>query len=206
MLDYFDLLQTPRQPWLDLDLLKQKFFTLSTPLHPDRAHNASAEEKIDANQRFSERNVAWLCLRDPKERLAHLLELETGARPGDTQNVPAPAVEFFIAMARLVREVDAFLVAKEKNTSPLLQVESFGQRLQLTERLQELQQRLNTQRDGLLGELQKMNAAWETAPPLGSPERPTALPLAALEDVYRFFSYITRWTGQIQERVGKLSF
>jgi DnaJ-domain-containing protein 1 len=206
MLDYFDLLRTPRQPWLDLDLLKQKFFTLSAPLHPDRAHNASAEEKAAATQRFSEMNVAWLCLRDPKERLAHLLELENGARPADTQAVPTPAMEYFIAVARLGREADALLAAKAKSASPLLQMETFAQRMQLTERLQELQQRLNGHRDSLLADLRRMNAAWETAPPPGSPSRSAALPLRELEDAYRFFSYVGRWTGQIQERVAKLSF
>jgi DnaJ-domain-containing protein 1 len=36
--DYFALLDEPRQPWLDEEALKAKFFALSTSVHPDRVH------------------------------------------------------------------------------------------------------------------------------------------------------------------------
>ncbi len=48
--------------------------------------------------------------------------------------------------------------------------------------------------------LQQMNSAWESAPPIGLPQRTTALPLERLEQIYRVFSYIARWSEQIQER------
>ena len=51
-----------------------------------------------------------------------------------------------------------------------------------------------------------MNAAWNAAPPPGSPARPGALPLRRLEEIARQFSYTTRWSGQIQERIAQLSF
>jgi curved DNA-binding protein CbpA len=206
MLDYFVLLQAPRRPWLDLELLKQNFFALSAQLHPDRTHNASAEEKITANRDFTDLNAAWQCLREPKERLAHLLELETGARPANTQDVPAAAMDLFFEVGRVCREADVFLATKAKTSSPILQAGMFAQGMQLTECLQELQQRIFAQRDGLLDDLQKMNAAWEAAPEPGLPSRAATLPLKELEELYRMFSYIARWTGQIQERVARLSF
>ena len=54
MTDNFALLNEPRLPWLDPDLLKEKFFPLSAPFHPDRIHNASDAEKLSANQRYAE--------------------------------------------------------------------------------------------------------------------------------------------------------
>ena len=50
MPDYFALLNEPRRPWLDADLLKQKFLALASDLHPDRVHNASEAEKSGAVQ------------------------------------------------------------------------------------------------------------------------------------------------------------
>ena len=80
MLDYFALLRTPRRPWLDADSIKQTFFTLSAELHPDRVHTADAAEKHTANERSAELNAAYQCLREPRERLRHLLELELRAQ------------------------------------------------------------------------------------------------------------------------------
>ena len=41
MTDYFALLNEPRRPWLDADLLKQTFLTLSAGAHPDKIHSAN---------------------------------------------------------------------------------------------------------------------------------------------------------------------
>src|SRR5438132_9046006 len=51
MIDYFALLHEPRRPWLDPDLLKQKFISLSAEVHPDRVHLAGEAEKHAAQQR-----------------------------------------------------------------------------------------------------------------------------------------------------------
>ena len=88
MTDHFALFNTPRRPWLDPDSLKQTFFTLSAELHPDRVHHAGPVEKRVANERYAELNAAYQCLREPRERLRHLLELELGAKPSDLTQVP----------------------------------------------------------------------------------------------------------------------
>src|SRR5437868_8581649 len=83
MTDNFSLFNEPRRPWLDADLLKQKFLKFSAEVHPDKIHNASDGEKAAANKRYAELNAAYNCLREPKERLLHLIELELGAKPKD---------------------------------------------------------------------------------------------------------------------------
>jgi hypothetical protein len=50
-----------------------------------------------------------------------------------------------------------------------------------------------------------LNAAWATAP-AESEVRRAALPLARLEQLYRTFSFLGRWIGQLQERVVQLAF
>src|SRR4051812_33187546 len=95
MIDNFALLNEPRRPWVDPDALKTKFLALSSEVHPDRVHNAAEVEKQAANQRYSELNAAYNCLREPKDRLQHLLELELGAKPKDIQRIPAGTMDEF---------------------------------------------------------------------------------------------------------------
>src|SRR5215510_3571265 len=125
MNDCFALLNEPRRPWLDADLLKQKFLSLSATFHPDRVHNASQEEKNSAQQRFSEINAAYHRLRDPKERLLHFLELELGHKLTDTQKIAPELAVFFNQMHSICSESDALLREKQAVTSPLLKVAIF---------------------------------------------------------------------------------
>src|SRR5260370_36162164 len=81
MTDYFALLGEPRRPWLEPDSLKARFLALSAEAHPDRLHNAPEAQKQAANQQYAELNSAYRCLREPKERLQHLLELELRSKP-----------------------------------------------------------------------------------------------------------------------------
>jgi curved DNA-binding protein CbpA len=205
MTDSFALLNEPRRPWLDVDELKQKFRQLSNDVHPDRIHSASEEEKQRANQRYAELNAAHNTLREPRDRLLHLLELESGAKPKDVQRIPPGTMDLFVEVGQICRDVDAFLAERGKVTSPLLKVQMFERGMDWTDKLQALQQRINSKRVELTEELQKMNAQWESAPPVGSPERAAVLPLERLEQIYRVFSYIARWTEQLNERVVQLA-
>jgi hypothetical protein len=206
MIDNFLLLNEPRLPWLDPDLLKEKFLPLSAPFHPDRVHSASEAEKSKANKRYAELNAAYNCLREPKERLLHLLELELGKKPSDIQKIPPGTMDLFVEVGQTCRDADAFLAEKSKVTSPLLKVQLFERSQEWTDKFNLLQQKINLKRDELSTELRELNFVWQNAPAIGSPERPANLPLERLEQIYRIFSYIARWSEQIQERVVELSF
>jgi DnaJ-domain-containing protein 1 len=200
MTDNFLLLSEPRRPWLDAEALKAKFLPLSTNAHPDRFHSASEADKQQATARYAELNAAYNTLREPRDRLLHLLEVELGAKPKDVQRIPPGTMDLFVEVGQICRDVDAFLAQQKNVTSPLLKVQMFEQGMEWTDKLQALQQHINAKRDELASELQQMNAAWESAPTVGSPERAAALPLERLEQIYRVFSYIARWSEQIQER------
>jgi DnaJ-domain-containing protein 1 len=205
MTDHFALLNEPRRPWLDTDALKTRFLALSAEVHPDRVHAGSAAEKEAAHERFALLNTAYNCLRDPKTRLLHLLELELGARPKDVQRIPPGTMELFVEVGQLCRQVDTFLAERAKVTAPMLRVGLFEQGMEWTDRLNGLQQRVNARREELLAEVQQLNAIWEGAPAGGSVARRRALPLERLELVYRVLSYISRWSEQLQERVVQLA-
>src|SRR5438552_10860985 len=101
MIDYFALFDERRRAWIDLDKLKAKFLALSSELHPDRFHDGNAEEKRVATQRYVELNAAYNCLRDPRERLGHLLELERGAKPAGLQQILPGNMGLFMDIGQL---------------------------------------------------------------------------------------------------------
>lgn len=205
MIDCFALLDEPRRPWLDAEALKQRFLTRAAALHPDRFHGASPAEKEEALRRYTELNGAHARLRDTKDRLAHLLELELGRRPLNVQQVPAAAMELFFQVGQLCRETDQFLAGRGQVTSPLLKAQSFERGLELADRISGLQRVLAEALQGIEARLQTLNTAWAAAPAAGSPERAGQLPLDQVESLYRESSFLARWRGQLQERFVQLS-
>jgi curved DNA-binding protein CbpA len=205
MTDSFALLGEPRRPWLEAEPLKAKFLDLSAQVHPDRVHGAPETERSAAQQRFTELNAAYQCLREPKDRLRHLLELETGTPPRQVHRLSGETASWFTAVIQLCREVDGFLAERAKVTSPLLKVPMFERGQEWTDKLQAMQRQLSRRQEELIAVLKEMNAAWAAAPPVGTHQRTEALPLERLEEVYRVMSYLTRWGGQLQERVLQLS-
>jgi curved DNA-binding protein CbpA len=200
MTDNFALLEEPRRPWIDTEALKLKFLTLSAQVHPDRVHNAPAAERQAADHRYAELNGAYNCLREPKERLRHLLELECGAKPADIQNVPPETTDLFFETGHLCKEADAFLADKARAGSPILQAQLFERSQECLEKLLAMQQKINKRRDELLAELKIMNATWEPAQREVFPRL-----LGRLEEIYRLLGYLGRWREQIQERSVRLS-
>ena len=205
MTDCFALLDEPRRPWLDADALKAKFLARSAAVHPDRFHNAPAAGRAAAQESYTELNAAFTTLREPKDRLQHLLELESGAKPGNIQSTPAELMDLFFAVGQLCRDVDFFLLEKGRANSPLLKVKMFRRAMEWTNQINALQTRLRAKRGEVEAELLAMNDAWLAAP--SEPEaRRAALPLARLEPLYRTFSFLSRWVGQLQERLVSLAF
>ena len=206
MTDYFALLQEPRRPWLDLEALQRKFLALSTPLHPDRVHGGSPGQKDSAQQRFSELNSAYQCLRDTKERLRHLLELEQGAKPRPLLEVTPEGADFYFQLGEVCREADRFLERKKQAASPLHKAELFKTSMEWVGRLEVYQGQLESRSERLQAELKDLNTAWQTVPITGSNAGVPELPLPALEKLYRELSYLSRWAAQIRERILQLSF
>lgn len=200
MADYFALFNEQRRPWLDAEALKQKFLTVSAAVHPDRVHNLGEAERTAAQERYTELNTAYNCLREPKERLQHLLHLELGAQPKDIQRIPSDLMDLSLEIGKGCREADAFLAEKAKATSPLVLVTFFERGQEFADKLQALRQRVNSLSDRLSEELQQIDTAWQSS--IAS----RAALLQRLEEMSRLFAYFTRWNAQIQERVVRLSF
>jgi len=205
MTDYFALLDEPRRPWLDVESLKSRFLAKTTKVHPDRLHQAAKEEQDAATRCYAELNAAYNCLREPKERLQHLLLLEHGAKPVGIDSVPGELMELFMEAGKLCRAVDVFLAERSATTSPLIKVQMFERGMDWTERLNDFQHKFDLRRAALDESLQRMNPLWDAAPPVGNASRAASLPLGDLKESYRLLSYLSRWTGQLRERAVKLA-
>jgi DnaJ-domain-containing protein 1 len=199
MPDHFAMLRQPRRPWLDPDQLKATFLELSGTLHPDRHHSGSAALRAQANTEYAALNAAYNCLRDAKERLRHLLTLESGAKPTDLQVMPADLADFFLQMNSLTRQVAAFLKERSAETSPLLRVNFFEQSHEWSQQLLALQQRLASSQAATLESLRELDKQW-----IDRSNRDSLLP--ELERTWRLLSFYARWTGQVQSLLTQLSF
>jgi DnaJ-domain-containing protein 1 len=203
MTDYFALLEETRRPWIDVDALKARYLEKSAALHPDRFHNAPAAEKESASQRYTELNTAYATLREARDRLLHLYELESGARPRDIQRIPPGTMDLFVEVGQDCRDVDQFIKEKAEATSPMLQLQLFQKAQDWSDQLVALQNRVEQKRMELENELRAMNGHWENR---SGGEKISETVLERLEQIYRIFSYIARWKEQIQERLVQLAF
>jgi DnaJ-domain-containing protein 1 len=202
--DYFALLDQPRRPWIETEALKQKFLSLSAEIHPDRVHNADEQTRRAAQQRYAELNAAHSTLINPRERLRHLIELETGRKPAEVQQVPARLANFFFEIAQTCRAADAILNLRAKAASSLAKAQLFERSQDVVEELGARQQKIGVQRENLLSRLKDADAEWLRQPKTDTDKRQELL--LNLEQLYRLFSYCDRWAQQLQERIVQLAF
>ena len=195
MADYFKLLGVERRPWLDPEILKNQFLKLSAEVHPDRVHGDSSEAKEQAQNTYTELNTAYQTLRTPKDRLAHLLEMEAGRKPAAIQNAPGELMELFLEIGSRCREADQFIQQRTAVTSPLLRVGLFQKGEQIAEKLKALQERVRQRSAVAEKELIELDASWQRG----------TRDFDKVETSYRTFSYLVRWTGQLQERLVQLA-
>src|SRR5262249_36851622 len=154
---------------------------------------AGESEKRAAQERYAELNTAYNCLCEPKERLAHLIELESGVRPKQVQNIPSDLMDAFMEVTSLCRGVDAFLAEKMATTSPLLRLQLFEREQEWTEKLMLLQRKVNGWRGELMAKLKETNAAWGTGPSDSKRQETFGL----LEKQCQLLGYFSRWSAQI---------
>ena len=202
ILDYFALLGEPRRPWLDPELLKEKFLKLSARFHPDRVHNQPESERLAAQKTYTDLNAAYQCLQEPKDRLRHLLELELGRAPANLQRVPPELMDLSMEIGQACQQADRLLREKAVTVSPLLKAQQFQRNQEWVDRLLNVRGRLDALFDQFLAELKRIDSIW--SPGVSAPDKQELL--TQLDGLCRLFSFLGRWRNQLQERIAKLSF
>jgi len=193
MTDYFALLGFERSPWLDVEAVNTRFLERSAEAHPDRVHR-DADAIKEATQRFAELNAAAACLREPRERLQHLLELETGSKQNFAQSIPNELMDLVMRVGQTCRSVDQFLAERGKATSPIMQAQLFAHGLEWSDRVSELLTAVNTLRIQAETQLKDIASRW-----------PADKPILELQKLAHVFATVARWEGQLKERFGALA-
>ena len=160
MVDYFALLNFGRTPWLDPAEVQARFLELSAAAHPDRVHNLGGAEREEANRNFAELNKAASVLRENKERLQHLIAVESGAALSATQNIPAEFIDLFSRIGPMCRNVDQFLAERSRAASPMLQAQLFAKGLELSDGVVEMQGCVGEVKAKAEAELKTIAAGW----------------------------------------------
>ncbi|MEZ0296663.1 MAG: DnaJ family molecular chaperone [Candidatus Methylacidiphilales bacterium] len=187
----FAIFDLPPRPLLEQDALKENFARQTAELHPDRFRHLHAEGQAEAEQRYSALNRAYQTLRDNKERLLHLFELETGAKPRDIMRIPPGTMDLFVEIGQACQAADAYFKDKEDAFGALAKAKLAAKGMDLLQSLQTLANKVNAWEQGLNAELQKLDAAWIA----GEHQA------ATLETLYRKYSYSSRWKQQLDERI-----
>jgi len=87
--DYYEFFDLPRRLALDPEELKNRFYTLSRLLHPDRYTRRSEQEQRFSLEASSILNDAYRVLKDPIQRAEYVLRQE-GYPVGDQRNRDVP--------------------------------------------------------------------------------------------------------------------
>src|SRR5437899_1750385 len=113
--DYFALFEMPRQLWIEMGGLEQKFLQLSWKLHPDNFVNATEQERELSLKRSSELNDAYRTLRDPIARVEYLLAIEGERKEGEKKQQAPP--ELLEEVFELNESLDELREAKASGTN-----------------------------------------------------------------------------------------
>ena len=198
MTDYFALLQQPRRPWLDPELLKQKYHELARTGQYDRKALAvgpsdSGDETAPA---LATLNEAYNVLSNPRLRLRHLLELEGDAASSETNELTSSLADLFLEVAALIRDIDVVLAQRKRSTTALTR--SFGQSETATvnNRANRLLETLNQLYETATQDLRRADKLWVLDRTKASLE---------LRGLIQRYSYLDRWLDQLREKQFQLS-
>lgn len=186
----FTLFDLEPAPALDAEALKERFTRATAESHPDKFAHAAEADRLAAESRYSALNHAYQTLVDPRARLLALYELTKGQKPPDIQRIPPGTMDLFKEVGELCRELDTFLEKKRATTGRLEKAALMSEELALQDKLAELREKLEQFGAAVAAEISALDARWRA----GDKD------LAALEAIYRKYSYLARWRQQIEER------
>jgi curved DNA-binding protein CbpA len=183
MTDFFALFDQPRQPWLEPNVIKEKYHQLTRLAHPD-----AASSKTDIE--FEAINEGYRVLSDTRLRIQHLLALDGRSRRTGESAVPGDLQDLFLEIGPLTQKTQRYLGDTAGASSALTRSLRQSEALELRSRIKRLLDALVHLLESCLAELQKLNEVWE------HDRSRAALQLQILHDR---MSYLSRWVTQLRE-------
>jgi curved DNA-binding protein CbpA len=183
MTDFFALFDQPRQPWLEPDVVKEKYHQLTRVAHPDvGAHAASIK--------FEEITEAYRVLSDPKLRIQHLLTLE--GRPSAAVNrvVSEDLEKLFLQIGTLSQKTEQLLARMTSGNNALALSLVKSESSELRSQIERLLVEVAHGYERCVAELSELNEGWNR-------NRSTAM--LQLETLHARMSYLSRWLAQLKE-------
>jgi curved DNA-binding protein CbpA len=188
MTDYFALLDQLRTPWLDLAALKEVFHRKTLEQHPDSNRAAAGD--------FAKLNEAYQVLQDPKRRLHHLLELQGAPADSTNQIVPQEMQELFLEIGAVNQRTTELLEKIRAASNPLSRSLLKGDVVAAQKEVASLRDKVRQLTDAANERLRQMNRGWLTN---------SAGQIADTFALYLRFSYLGRWSAQLDELAFQLS-
>jgi molecular chaperone HscB len=189
-IDYFALFEMPRQLWIEMSGLEQKFLQLSWKLHPDNFVNATEQERELSLKRSSELNDAYRTLRDPMARVEYLLAIEGERKEGEKKQQAPP--ELLEEVFELNESLDELREAKASGTNLA----------GLKARLESAEKNFQMKLQEVDGELQVTARQWDAALTGDSAARKKIM--AKLNELLNRRSYIRNLVTNVAKELGEV--
>ena len=185
--DYFALFEMPRNLWIEMGALEQKFLHLSWKLHPDNFVNASEQERELSLKRSSELNDAYRTLRDPIARVEYLLAIEGERKEGEKKQQAPP--ELLEEVFELNESLDELREARKVGED----LAGLKERLEIAEK--NFQEKLHE----IDGELQAAAREWDAA--LQADKATRHKTMARLNELLNRRSYVRNLVKNVQNEL-----
>ena len=152
MKDAFEALGFERRPALDLDELQERYLRQAALLHPDsEGGNAQA---------FAEIGGARALLKDPAERLYHLIQLQGGSITPSLVG----EVQEMMDLASLLLEAEQRISRLSASRTSLARAVLIGPGRECLGRLEQAEERIRLLLERLDAELQAADRSWPEVP------------------------------------------
>ncbi len=97
-MNYFELLDLVPSYYIDPQLLKKNYYSISRKTHPDNFATSEPDTLAAAEKEYSEINQAYETLSDDPKRLEYILEWQEVIVPGENYQLPP---DFLMEMLEL---------------------------------------------------------------------------------------------------------
>ena len=180
MRDFFAVLGEARQPWLDLERLEERYRELSLTSHPDRSPDI-----IAGDESFATVNEAYRVLKDPKQRIQHLLQLE-GCELGRENTVPQSLLPLFSRISDFIAGATKLWQRRGEHQNALAKSVLHAEILASKRDVEALLSDAKTLLRQAEETARSLNDSWRSQPD-------------DLAKVYGLFGFLTRWIAQLEE-------